>query len=98
MTTAASVSRRTGTSRAAAVSAALHKTGLHPLPAGSPRTREGVRVTWGYGSVSISVGIDAPAAMLAIKDELWLRLEELGYTVEPNPHTDSIVYARKADW
>lgn len=54
---------KSDSARAAAVSRALRAGGIRPLPSGTPRDREGVRVSSSIlESASVTVSIDAPGA------------------------------------
>jgi hypothetical protein len=66
---------------AASVSAALHRNGFHPLPSGTPFSREGLRVRQSLTEVHVNADLDDDAAALAMTADVSAVLTELGYTV-----------------
>lgn len=74
---------KSDSSRAAAVSRALRAGGLMPLPSGTARGREGIRVTAGVlSTTSVIVSIDAPGARARLADSVSEVLVAAGYAVE----------------
>lgn len=75
--------------RAAAVSRALRAGGLRPLPSGTPRSREGVRVSPSvFETVSVVVSIDAPRQCARVAADVEEVLADAGYTVETQARGD----------
>ncbi len=89
-------------SRAAAVSRTLHAAGIRPLPSGTPRTREGLRVkASNFGRTQVQFDYDQQHYTTA--DLVTAVLDALlsaGYTVEQAPVTEDTpypsIYASKA--
>lgn len=84
--------------RAAAVSRLLRTEVTRPLPSGTPRTREGVRVTGsvlGRVSVSFDYDDDHPSYHRVV-DAARDALTAAGYTIEESPATpaDGLHYPR----
>lgn len=76
---------------AAGVSRALIAAGLRPLPSGTSRTREGVRVSAALpGTALVAVDIDAPTKAERTARDIAGVLSEAGYTIAVNPH-DSLL-------
>lgn len=96
MTATAASLRRTGTSRAAAVSAALRKAGF--LPGSSTNSREGIKVSWAADCARVWFDFASDATATRLLDDAWLALEEKGYTVEPTAGTSHALEVRKVDW
>lgn len=84
---------RTGSVRergafAAAVSRTIRSTVMTPLPSGTARGREGVRVTagWHMATCTVSVDLSAPSYAARVRDAIEAALTGAGYTVSRNPH------------
>lgn len=72
---------KSDSSRAAAVSRALRAGGLLPLPSGTARDREGIRVSASVvGTTSVMVSIDAPGARARLSNEVEEILDAAGYS------------------
>lgn len=73
---------------AAGVSQTIRRTVMRPLPSGTARSREGVRVTsgWHTRNAHVAVGIDLPRKAQRVTDQITEALTDAGYTVEVNPH------------
>lgn len=83
-TSPAATTVRSSAARAAAVSRTLRTAGMRPLPSGTARTREGMRVTSSVlGQVNVSVDIDAPGRRRRIAQDAMEVLAAAGYAVGP---------------
>lgn len=63
---------------AAAVSRFLATKGIRPLPSGTSRMREGVRVSGSLGTVSVSVDLDSDRDAKFLTDEIVAELVAAG--------------------
>lgn len=70
---------------ASAVSRRIREDVMRPLPSGTPRGREGVRVSGHLQGASVAVDIDLPGKAARIADAITEALTAAGYTVTPNP-------------
>lgn len=68
----------------ATVSAFLRRAGLNPLPSGTPRTREGIRVSRALNGCTVIVDLDAPTAQHRLADEVEEVLTSHGYSFNRN--------------
>lgn len=67
---------------ASAISALLRRHGLSPLGSGTPRWREGIRVTGNVtGGVTVSVDLDGASAAKRVADYIEMTLDQAGYAV-----------------
>lgn len=76
---------RSANAQAAVVSSTLRRAGIRPLPSGTPRGREGVRVSRGVGGATIahvSVLIDSTRERKSLTDDVAAALTAAGYNVE----------------
>lgn len=80
---------------AAGVSRALRRHDIRPLPSGTARSREGIRVTTSYtdARAGISVDLDNTARAERIALLVTAALKAEGYTVEVNPHDPCLLTA-----
>lgn len=78
---------------AAAVSRKLRAAGIRPLPSGTSRMREGVRVTTDAldNTANVSVDIDLPRKAARIANQIEEVLVAAGYTVSRNPHDELLM-------
>lgn len=67
---------------AAAVSRALRRQGFRPLPSGTSRNREGIRVSQSPGHVAVTADIDRTGNATELVDEMFQALASSGYHVE----------------
>lgn len=66
--------------KASTVSRQLRQQGFRPLPSGTKRSREGLRVRQGYGgTVYVVADLDSERQAMQAKHEVALVLFELGY-------------------
>lgn len=74
------------------VSRTLAAAGERPLPSGTSRMREGIRVSsYGGGRVAVAVDQDNDREATARADDLVSILEDAGYTVERQRPTYLVV-------
>lgn len=75
---------QTANSFAAAVSRTLREAGMRPLPSGTPRSREGIRVsrTSLPATAYVSVDVDLPRKAARMAADVAEVLTEAGYAVE----------------
>lgn len=67
---------------ASAVSRALRRRGFRPLPSGTSRNREGIRVSQAHGHVTVTADIDRLGNATELVDEMMQALAACGYRVE----------------
>lgn len=67
---------------AASVSALLRRNGFNPLGSGTPRSREGLRVSQSVTGVAVVADLDSEAAAASMSEEAELVMREAGYQVE----------------
>lgn len=65
----------------ASVSRQLRVAGFRPLPSGTPRTREGIRVSGKKGRVIVAASFDSESTGARRAADLAAVLNELGYDV-----------------
>ena len=79
---AATLNRRAGAA-AASVSRTLASNGLRPLPSGTSRNREGIRVTRTTAErIRVGIDLDSPRARAVVEDEVVNVLRAEGFSVE----------------
>lgn len=71
-----------GTPNAAAVSRALKRQGFSPLPSGTVRRREGIRVSQSPRHVAVTVDLDNASRATELADDLFQALVASKYHVE----------------
>ena len=64
------------------VSRALRRAGFRPLPSGTPRTREGLRVSRAATHVVVLVDLDSASAAARATDDVFDTLAAKGYVVD----------------
>lgn len=67
--------------KAAAVSRTLRAAGMRPLPSGTARGREGIRVSRGTHGTSVAVILDAPSERARLTADVVKALTDAGYEV-----------------
>jgi hypothetical protein len=84
---------------AAAVSRALSRAGLRPLPSGTSRTREGIRVTRAApGAAWVNVDMfDHPRDALYLAAEAAKALRAAGFTAELNKHDRTLIHVTRQE-
>jgi hypothetical protein len=89
--------RRRSGSRAASVSRSLASEGLRPLPSGTSRNREGIRVRSGCDSVTVVVDLDSDVERDLLALDVAAALRSHGFSVlETTPGTFRVTHARIA--
>lgn len=66
---------------AAAISGALRRAGFNPLGSGTPRSRQGIRVTGSSGRVRVVADLDSDRDAQAMATDARQALADAGYTV-----------------
>lgn len=84
------------TLQASAVSRKLRAGGLRPLPSGTPRSREGVRVSQTPGHVSVLADVNAPSLAVVLADTAFAILAAANYRVERISDTLLWVYEARS--
>lgn len=80
---------------AAAVSGALRRAGFNPLGSGSPRTREGIRVTGSRDRVRVVADLDSDNAAKRLAEDAAMALAAHGFNVDTSSGTPAAFYVTR---
>jgi hypothetical protein len=80
---------------AAAVSAALRRVGFNPLGSGTPRTREGIRVTGSLERVRVVADLDSERAAVDLAIAARQALIGAGYSVDTSTGDPAAFYVTR---
>lgn len=89
---------RNRAARAAAVTRALRAADIVVLPSGTPRSREGIRVSAKSGaSALVSIDLDTPSLRARVREVVVEVLAAAGYAIRPNPEADWLLTVNRED-
>jgi hypothetical protein len=85
------------TTTASAVSAILRRGGFNPLGSGTPRSREGLRVSRSATDVHVVADLDAAGAAGRMADDAAEILREAGYEIDRSSTSASFYVTGRKD-